>query len=115
MSGGPQYEVEAILGFRTIAGRRQYLVRWKGYSPDSDSWENEEDLSCPKTLQDYWHSNTKPWDLNDSPEARITFLGTEIHNGDIVYQVTFGYGDKHTVTAQYLLTHYNYEFLKYLA
>jgi transposase InsO family protein len=34
------YDIDKILGSRLRAGIRQYLVRWKGYGPDFDSWIN---------------------------------------------------------------------------
>lgn len=48
-----EYEVEKIVGQRTIKGRRQFLVRWKGYGEDSDSWEQEKDLNCIKLIEEF--------------------------------------------------------------
>lgn len=42
-----------MINLRTIKGRRQFLVRWKGYGESADTWENEKDLSCPKLIQEY--------------------------------------------------------------
>ncbi|XP_011310703.1 heterochromatin protein 1 [Fopius arisanus] len=48
-----EYEVEKIVAHRTIKGRRQFLVRWKGYNEDADTWEQEKDLNCPKLIEDF--------------------------------------------------------------
>jgi hypothetical protein len=34
-----EYEVEAVLGDRVFKGKKQWLVRWKGYDKTQDSWE----------------------------------------------------------------------------
>ena len=39
--GDNVYRVEALLAQRRVEGRRQFLVRWKDYSPAHDSWESE--------------------------------------------------------------------------
>lgn len=75
IEGELEYEVEAILGHRMVnkkarskrqaqsgvknpSRRYEFLIRWKGYSPDSDSWEPESHLkNCPKTLFDYKKDN----------------------------------------------------------
>ena len=38
-SDDDEYEVESILARRTVDGVVQYLVRWKGYGADDDTWE----------------------------------------------------------------------------
>lgn len=48
-----EYEVEELINLRTIKGRRQFLVRWKGYGESADTWENEKDLSCPALIKEY--------------------------------------------------------------
>ncbi|XP_076170396.1 uncharacterized protein LOC143148210 isoform X2 [Ptiloglossa arizonensis] len=48
-----EYEVEKIVGQRTIKGRRQFLVRWKGYDEDSDTWEQEKDLNCSQLIEEF--------------------------------------------------------------
>jgi len=48
-----EYEVERLINLRTIKGRRQFLIRWKGYSESADTWENEKDLNCPKLIKEF--------------------------------------------------------------
>ena len=38
---------------RTIKGRRQFLVRWKGYGEDADTWEQEKDLNCQQLIEEF--------------------------------------------------------------
>lgn len=43
------YEVETLLDVRRVklgeVRKREFLVRWRGYSEDDDEWVKEEDLS----------------------------------------------------------------------
>ncbi|XP_031621913.1 uncharacterized protein LOC116339963 [Contarinia nasturtii] len=48
-----EYEVDAIIKHRDRKGGRQYLIRWKGYGSEEDSWEKEGNMSCPKVLKEY--------------------------------------------------------------
>ena len=51
------YPVEKIVTHRCVGGGRklQYKVRWKGYAPESDTWEPEEHLSqCQDEINEYW-------------------------------------------------------------
>lgn len=43
-----EWEIEGILDERVSHGKRMFLVRWKGYSRDNDSWEPEENLANAK-------------------------------------------------------------------
>ena len=47
------YEVHKILSDRTKYGKKEYLVRWTGYSMHDSSWTRESDLSCPQKLKEY--------------------------------------------------------------
>ncbi|KAK1121624.1 hypothetical protein K0M31_010413 [Melipona bicolor] len=54
-----EYEVQKIVGQRTIKGRRQFLVRWKGYDENSDTWEQEKDLNCLELIEEYLAENAE--------------------------------------------------------
>lgn len=34
-----EFEVEAIVGERTVRGQKQYLIRWRGFGQFDDTWE----------------------------------------------------------------------------
>ncbi|ALC49479.1 CG8289 [Drosophila busckii] len=48
-----EYEVEAIIGHKTQRGESYFLVHWKGYDKDADSWEPEAELNCDDLIQEY--------------------------------------------------------------
>ena len=52
------YEVHKILADRTKYGKKEYLVRWTGYSMHDSSWTRETDLSCPQKLKEYQNSKS---------------------------------------------------------
>ncbi|KAH8238163.1 hypothetical protein KR032_000527 [Drosophila birchii] len=59
-AGSPddEYEVEEIIGHKTLRGASYFLVRWKGYNKDSDTWELEDGLNCDDLI-DQFRNKTK--------------------------------------------------------
>ncbi len=59
--GLPWHEVEDVLQHKELKrGKRtvfQYLIKWKGYGHEHNTWEPEANLkNCPELLTDYWAS-----------------------------------------------------------
>ena len=49
--GGGEYEVEKILDSRINKhGKWEFFVMWKGWSPDNNTWEPEDNLNCQKLI-----------------------------------------------------------------
>lgn len=50
-----EYEVDIILNSRRHRGRLQYLVRWKGYGPEDDTWEPLTNLKKSRAVINDFH------------------------------------------------------------
>ena len=42
--------MEKIINRRTVRGKEKFLVRWKGYTAEEDTWESRENLENAKGL-----------------------------------------------------------------
>jgi len=42
--------MEKILNKRIVRGKEKFLVRWKGYMAEEDTWKNRENLENTKEL-----------------------------------------------------------------
>src|SRR6266851_906435 len=54
----PKWEVKTILKQRLFSQwkKKQYLVRWKGYSPAHNSWVSEDNMNADKLVQKFSQS-----------------------------------------------------------
>jgi len=48
IEGEEEWEVERILNKRKVRGKDKYLVRWKGFTAELDTWEERENLENAK-------------------------------------------------------------------
>ncbi|CEJ05438.1 hypothetical protein RMCBS344292_19379 [Rhizopus microsporus] len=48
------YVIEAIIDHKGEPGNREYLVRWKNYTKEDDSWIPSENFTDPEVLNQYW-------------------------------------------------------------
>ncbi|KAF5294597.1 hypothetical protein FQA39_LY13356 [Lamprigera yunnana] len=60
-----QYEAEEILDEKMVKGVRYYLIHWKGYDEESDTWEPESTLECEELIKKF--KEQKSNDENESP------------------------------------------------
>ena len=47
------FSVEKIVSKRVAGGKTQYLLKWKGYDSDENTWEPEENLDCQDLLEEF--------------------------------------------------------------
>ena len=51
------FEVEKILSHRGSPGKYEYLVQWKGYDENDNSWVSQSDFHDIACISKYWNSN----------------------------------------------------------
>ena len=50
IEGEEEFEVEKILNKKMVREKEKFLVRWKGYMVEKDTWKNKENLKNAKEL-----------------------------------------------------------------
>ena len=55
-----EYKVEKILDSRQFGRRRkkQYLIKWKGYSDSDNKWVDHKDIHAPEVIREFKNSRT---------------------------------------------------------
>ena len=47
------FSVEKIISKKVVGGKTEYLLKWKGYDSDENTWEPEENLDCQDLLDEF--------------------------------------------------------------
>jgi hypothetical protein len=57
VEGEEHYEVEQILDSRMYRRQLQYLVKWKGYGYEENSWVKESEVRAPELLREFYNAH----------------------------------------------------------
>lgn len=57
VNGEEEFDVEAILDCRRRYNQVQYLIKWKGYGPENNSWEPESNIHAKELMQSFKRSH----------------------------------------------------------
>ena len=57
INGKPEWEVEEILDSRWHQRRFQFLIKWKGFSREHNSWEVASDVKVPDLIAEYYRKH----------------------------------------------------------
>jgi len=57
VNGEPEWEVEEVLDSRWHRRRFQFLIKWKGFSREHNSWEVASDVKAPDLVAEYYRKH----------------------------------------------------------
>lgn len=63
------FSVEKIVSKKVVGGKTQYMLKWKGYDSDENTWEPEENLDCQDLLEEFNRKTAKARDDASSRTA----------------------------------------------
>ncbi|KAF0471861.1 chromatin organization modifier domain-containing protein [Gigaspora margarita] len=67
-----EYVVEKVIGHRFVNGQLQYYLKWKDYSDEDNTWEDESDIFATSLVEEYWaNQGGRPMNNTSSTSASV--------------------------------------------
>ena len=88
--------MEKILNKRKIRGVEKYLVQWKGFTAENDTWKKEEDLRNTKKLVNDFEERLEVevrWQVEKRKVERMEYRRMEVL-GKYTAKLLYGWDDK---------------------
>ena len=57
VDGEEEWEVEEVLDSRLLRGKLKFLVKWKGFGREENSWEDASDVHAGELVQEFYERN----------------------------------------------------------
>ena len=95
IEGEEEWEVEWILNKRKVRGKDKYLVWWKGFTAESDTWKGRENLENAKEAIEEFKKEYR-WDKKDVvwQECEEETFRREELLGKFMAKMLYGWSDK---------------------
>jgi len=75
-----EYEVDRIVDDRVEDNEKQYLIRWKGFTAEDDTWEPVTNLDCPEIIDAYEEAKRKKKEAKKAKRNDMTKIEPKIDN-----------------------------------